>query len=53
MDTNSTVATNAVTNLTSKVHDQPFHYGWAVVGILGSILIAWLLRKIFWQKDSN
>jgi hypothetical protein len=53
MDTNSTVATNTGVLPTHGPDDPHYHYGWAAAGMVVFILIAWGLRKIFWQKDSN
>jgi len=53
MDTNSTASTNAVIIPIHGSQDQQFHYGWALMAMLAALVIAWALRKVFWQKDSN
>ena len=53
MDTNSTASTNAVSTPIHGSQDQQLHYGWVVAATLAAMLIAWALRKVFWQKDSN
>jgi hypothetical protein len=53
MDTDSTAATNTVITGIDRVHDPGLNYDWLLLAILGSMLVAWLLRKIFWQKHSN
>jgi hypothetical protein len=53
---NSTVTTEetngVITRVTVEHHDY-FNYRWLIVAVLVAALLAWALRKLFWEKDSN
>jgi len=52
--TTTVIATNGgvITTLT-VVHHEFRNYCWTALAVLVFALFAWLLRKIFWQPDSN
>ena len=55
MNTPTTITnegTGDITRLTIVHHDY-FNYRWLFLAILAAALLAWALRKIFWEKDSN
>jgi len=52
--TTTTITTNngIITRVTIIHHDYRSYY-WGLAAIVGFALFAWVLRKIFWQQDSN
>jgi hypothetical protein len=53
---NSTVITDETNGVITRVtvlHHDYFNYRWLILAMLVAALLAWGLRKIFWQKDSN
>jgi hypothetical protein len=45
--------TTGVIVRTTMLHADHFDYSWLLLALLASALIAWGLRKVFWDKDSN
>jgi hypothetical protein len=52
---NTTVLTNANGTITriTVIHEHSFRYGWLAVAFIVLALLAWGLRAIFWNSDSN
>jgi hypothetical protein len=53
---NSTVTTeetNGVITRITVIHHDFFNYRWLLVALVATAFLAWGLRKMFWQKDSN
>jgi len=50
--TNITETNGVITRVTIIQHDQ-FNYRWLALGIIAFALLAWVLRKVFWNEDSN
>jgi hypothetical protein len=55
MNTTTTITNNASGEITriTIIHHDYFNYRWLILAILASAFLAWVLRKIFWGKDSN
>jgi hypothetical protein len=55
MNTSTTItneATGAITRVTIVNHDH-FNFYRLALAVLAFALVAWALRKIFWDTDSN
>jgi hypothetical protein len=44
---------NGIITRVTVMHQDYQNYYWGVLAILAFALFAWVLRKIFWQTDSN
>jgi hypothetical protein len=42
----------SITHLT-VIHHASLDLRWLALGIFTFAVLAWILRRIFWQKDSN
>jgi hypothetical protein len=51
--TTSIDETNGVINTVTTIHHDYFNYRWLILAVVAFGLLAWALRKIFWEKDSN
>ncbi|HXD00244.1 MAG TPA: hypothetical protein VN048_12960 [Verrucomicrobiae bacterium] len=51
--TTITDETNGVITRVTTIHHDYFNYHWLILGVVAFGLLAWALRKIFWEKDSN
>jgi hypothetical protein len=51
---NTTIVTNSDGSITRvTVMPAHTHYTWPIIWFGVFLVVVWLLRKVFWQKDSN
>jgi hypothetical protein len=55
MNTTSIITNEATGDITrfTILHPDYFNYRRLILAILVTALLAWALRKIFWEEDSN
>jgi hypothetical protein len=51
--TTITNETNGVITRVTVFHNNRMDYRWLIIAVLAFALLAWVLRQVFWNKDSN